>query len=372
MIAIIADDFTGAAELAGIALRYEIVLPLLVNHKSIELLNEIDCKHGFIVNTDSRSKSKNNAHLINEYVFKNVIEYKPVLIYKKIDSVLRGYVMDELNIQMKQLGLQKAVIAPANPSLGRTIEQGKYFINRQEITTTAFVNDPEFPIKSSFVKEILNDVEVNVLQHTDALPTLGIVVAGTSANEDVKAWANTIDNSFALAGAGDFFTALLEKYFVVKEQSDVRLRKPFLFVAGSAFEATRERIKQWKNKAISVVAVDSYFALIQINDEHFVIAVQENINQVSALELRTAMGKTVQQLVQQLSIQELFIEGGSTAASVLAALNITSLMPENELSRGVVRMFCSPTLEGLGVASLFVTVKPGSYELTKQILDVYS
>jgi uncharacterized protein YgbK (DUF1537 family) len=370
LVVVVADDFTGAAELAGIALRFGMQLTVYVNADS---LNDVPTNSaGCIVNTDSRSMKKQDALLITAKVFKYLANQPVLLLYKKIDSVLRGYVIDELNIQMQQLGLKKAIIAPANPSLGRTIEQGKYFINGQEIITTGFINDPEFPVKSSFVKEILNDVEVNVLQHTDTLPTQGIVVAGTSTNEDIKAWANKIDNSFALAGAGDFFTALLEKQFVVKEQSEARLRKPFLFVAGSAFEAARERIKQWKNKAISVVAVDSYFELIQTSDEYFVLAVQENITEVSALELRTAMGKTVQQLVQQLSIQELFIEGGSTAASVLAALAITSLMPENELCRGVVRMFCSPTLEGLGVASLFVTVKPGSYELTKQILDVYS
>ncbi len=368
MVVVVADDFTGAAELAGIALRFGMQLTVYVN-----ALNDVPTNSaGCIINTDSRSMKKQDALMVTEKVFKHLASQPVLLLYKKIDSVLRGYVIDEINIQMQQLGLQKAIIAPANPSLGRTIEQGKYYINGQEIITTGFINDPEFPIKSSFVKEILNDVEVNVLQHTDALPTQGVVVAATSTNEAVKAWANKVDNSFALAGAGDFFTALLEKQLVVKEQSEVHLRKPFLFVAGSAFEAARERIQQWKHNATSVVAVDSYFELIQTGDEYFVLAVQENITEVSALELRTAMGKAVQQLVQQLSIQELFIEGGSTAASVLAALKITSLIPENEISRGVVRMFCSPTLEGLGVASLFVTVKPGSYELTKQILDVYS
>lgn len=370
MIEIIADDFTGAAELAGIALRFGMQLTVYVN---ADALNDVPTNNaGCIINTDSRSMKKQEALLVTEKVFKHLANQPVSLLYKKMDSVLRGYVIDELNIQMQQLGLHKAIIAPANPSLGRTIEQGKYFISRQEITATAFVNDPEFPIKSFFVKEILNDTAIEVLQHTDALPEQGIVVAATSTNEDVKAWANKVDNSFALAGAGDFFTALLEKQFFAKEQSEVHLRKPFLFVAGSAFEAARERIKQWKNKAISVVTIDSYFELIQTGDEYFVLAVQENITEVAALVLRTAIGNTVQQLVQQLNIQELFIEGGSTAASVLAALDITSLIPENELSRGVVRMFCSPTLEGLGVASLFVTVKPGSYELTKQILDVYS
>lgn len=360
MIIVVADDFTGAAELAGIALRFGMQLTVYVNADS---LNDVPTNHaGFIVNTDSRSMKKQNALLVTENVFKHLANQPVSLLYKKIDSVIRGYVMDELNIQMQQLGLQKAIIAPANPSLGRTIEHGKYFINGQEITATGFVNDPEFPIKSSLVKEILNDAAIEVLQHTDTLPQQGIVVAATSTNEDVKAWANKIDNSFALAGAGDFFVALLQQKYSLIEQVEAVLLQPFLYVAGSAFASATNRVKQWKQNAIAVTSINQYFELIQTDDEHFVLAVQENITEVSALELRTAMGKAVQQLVQQLSIQELFIEGGSTAASVLAALDITSLTPENELSRGVVRM---------KVCELYITVKPGSYELTKQILDIY-
>lgn len=358
MIIVIADDFTGAAELAGIALRYGLQLNVCLQTNAIEQLG----KDGLVINTDSRSMQKQNALAVTEHVFKQVAQQEASLVYKKIDSVLRGYVMDELNIQMKYLGLQKAIIAPANPCLGRTIEQGKYFINGEEIATTGFVNDPEFPTKSSLVKEMLQN-EVDVVEHSDTLSEYGIVVAATSTHNDVKAWVNKIDKRYALAGAGDFFMALLAKQYQVVEQEEAVLQQPFLYVAGSAFETARARVQQWKQAAISIRIVQTNFELIQVKQQHFVLAIQDNVVGIAASGLRESMASVAKQLIAELAIQELFIEGGSTAASVLAALHINALTPINELSRGVVRMKTN---------ELFVTVKPGSYELTKEILDLYA
>lgn len=353
-IIVIADDFTGAAELAGIALRYGLQLNVCLQTNTIQKLG----KDGLVINTDSRSMQKQNALAVTEHVFKQVAKHDASLVYKKIDSVLRGYVIDELKIQMQILGLQKAIIAPANPTLGRTIEQGKYLINGAAINTTGFANDPEFPATSSLVKEMLQN-EVDVLEHSDTLPEYGIVVAATSTNDDVKAWANKIDKRYALAGAGDFFMALLAKQYQEVEQEEAVLQQPFLYVAGSAFETARARVQQWKQDAINVITVQTNFELIQVKQDHFVLAIQDNVVGITASALREGMAIVAKQLMAELGIQELFIEGGSTAASVLAALDITVLTPINELSRGVVRMKTN---------ELFVTVKPGSYALNEKIL----
>jgi uncharacterized protein YgbK (DUF1537 family) len=97
-----------------------------------------------IISTDSRSLKKKEALKTTADAIRKVIQLKPDLIYKKIDSVLRGYVLDELKVQMELSGLNKAFIMPANPSLGRTIIAGKYFIDGKQINETGFAADPEF------------------------------------------------------------------------------------------------------------------------------------------------------------------------------------------------------------------------------------
>ena len=116
MIVVIADDFTGAAELAGICLRYGLTTTVCTE----ELINaNTDV---LLINTDSRSLKKDKAIVVTERIVKQVLQLQPEWIYKKIDSVLRGHIIDELKVQMQLTGKQKAFFMPANPSLGRTIK----------------------------------------------------------------------------------------------------------------------------------------------------------------------------------------------------------------------------------------------------------
>ena len=207
MIAVIADDFTGAAELAGISLRYGLNVELYTGDVAPTNADVL------IVSTDSRSLNKADALKRTEAVLKSVLKLNPSFIYKKIDSVLRGYVIDELKLQMQLMQKSKAFILPANPSLGRTISTGNYYVQGKLISETGFAADPEFPISKSSVQAMMKEETVQVLKHQDALPSNGIVVGETENETDVRAWAEKLDESVVLAGAGDFYTALLNKQF---------------------------------------------------------------------------------------------------------------------------------------------------------------
>lgn len=357
-IVVIADDFTGAAELAGIGLRYGLRLHLCL---SLEAFSKLKHNEGAIISTDSRSMSEPAALAITKQFLHEAIKTKPVLLYKKIDSVLRGYVIAELKIQMQVLGLSKAIIVPANPSLGRTITNGKYFIDSVEITETDFINDPEFPIKSSLVKNILNEPSLEFCKATNHLPTKGMMVAEVSSTADLNEWATKIDSNFALIGAGDFFIAILEKKFAKQQQSAPTMNGTFLYVVGSAFETVKKRVATWKLQARSIKHLHLYFDLVEMRDNIFLLTIQNGANSKSALELREAMALLVQELMVELKITELFVEGGSTAAATLKQLKIEQLQPVNEWSRGVVRM---------KFQDFYITVKPGSYPLPPVIADL--
>lgn len=358
MIAVIADDLTGAAELAGISLRYGLSV-------SVHLDNAIDSDADVvIISTDSRSMQKAAAVYCTADAVEAVMDYQPSLLYKKIDSVLRGYVIDEVKVQMELSEKGKAFILPANPSLQRTISKGEYFIQGKKITDTAFINDPEFPISNAGITAMLHDEAVQVLTHGDWLPVEGIVVGEAQTTKDVEAWAAMIDESWMLVGAGDFYTALLQRYYEVKPQRKVELQIPHIYVCGTAFEERKQFIKgitccsylpenvneEWLQKTGNLIRQQG----------KAVIAIDESNE--SALILRSAMAKAVKAIVVRENVKEIFIEGGSTATAVLDELNIKRLTPVNELSRGVVRM---------KAGDLFITVKPGSYQLPNEIKELY-
>jgi uncharacterized protein YgbK (DUF1537 family) len=89
MIVVIADDFTGAAEIAGISLRYGLTVDLCTSNI---LPSNADV---VIVSTDTRSLSLNEALLKYKKILEQLKELSPSFFYKKIDSVLRGYVGEE-------------------------------------------------------------------------------------------------------------------------------------------------------------------------------------------------------------------------------------------------------------------------------------
>jgi uncharacterized protein YgbK (DUF1537 family) len=363
MIVVIADDFTGAAELAGISLRYGLTVSICLHG---EISTDADV---LIISTDSRSLTKKEALKVTADAVRRIVQLKPVLIYKKIDSVLRGYVLDELKVQMELCGVNKAFIMPANPSLGRTIVAGKYFIDGKQINETGFVADPEFPVISSSVHKILDDDSVKVLKLTKELPANGIVVGEAKNENDINEWAKKLDNSWILAGAGDFYTALLNKRYQEQKLHKFHLLQPHLYVCGTSFKERKEFIneiseelncvaymggrvdKKWINKTADIIKKNG----------KAVIAIKETT--ASALTLRTVMSKAVREILKRKTVKEIFIEGGSTAAAILQELDIKKLLPVNELQRGVVRM---------KVNDLFITVKPGSYKIPEQIKRLYS
>jgi len=357
MIAVIADDFTGAAELAGISLRYGLKVELCVGEVGYRNADVL------VVSSDSRSLKKNEAINITKQLLKEIVRQKPKLIYKKIDSVLRGYVLEEAKAQMSLMNKSTAFIMPANPSLNRTIRNGEYFVDDIKIIETGFAHDPEFPTTTNSVKEML-DNEVEVIKPKDELPDKGIIVGEVSKPEDYNYWADKVNEETILVGAGDFFIALLNKYFQPQQQRQFEMQSPHLYVCGTAFKERKEFIKKlncisWLPEVVDEDWLRKTGDMIK-KKQKAVIAIDEST--ATASSLRNKMAKATSEIVKREAIKEIFIEGGSTAAAILQELKITVLEPTDELSRGVVRM---------KTGKLFITVKPGSYELPEQIKRLY-
>ncbi|MEW5957849.1 MAG: four-carbon acid sugar kinase family protein, partial [Chloroflexota bacterium] len=120
MIVVLADDLTGAAEIGGIAFRYGL---------AAEIQTVFDPAAGadlIAVDTDTRGYSAGEAAPRVAAVAEQCRRAGVEQVFKKVDSVLRGPVLAELATLLETLGRERALLAPANPSLGRTIEQGQY------------------------------------------------------------------------------------------------------------------------------------------------------------------------------------------------------------------------------------------------------
>jgi hypothetical protein len=115
-----------------------------------------------------------------------LLELNPVVIFKKIDSVLRGHVAAELEAQMKAMGKARALIVAANPSLGRTIVNGQYFVGGVPLAETSFSDDPDFPVHTSVVTDIVTSDHFPVvsIEWNREIPLSGLVIANVATPDD--------------------------------------------------------------------------------------------------------------------------------------------------------------------------------------------
>jgi uncharacterized protein YgbK (DUF1537 family) len=377
MIRVFADDLTGAAELAGICKEHALdtlltVVPTAANHAE-----------AVVYCTDSRSMDLAAALNITEQFLEPISIAKEEMVYKKTDSVLRGHVVEELLLQMKQLGYQRVLFIPENPSMGRIISKGQYFINGQLLSETAFAHDPEFPRKTADVVDMLagHGADIQVLQCADELPEMGIIVGEASCIEDLEKWASKIDQDMMLAGGGDFFQAILQQRFGNPTPTLISPpQQPFLYISGTSFQASVSFIQSLAGENGIVHYIDADVLegkSLQTWLGNCARALEENQKAVvafhpslqgqalySALFLRKKMASIISALLSMTTIREIMIEGGSTAMAILDELNLPYWVPDAVFRRGVVRMQDAHQ-------QYAITLKPGSYPLPGFITSLF-
>jgi uncharacterized protein YgbK (DUF1537 family) len=76
------------------------------------------------------------------------------LVYKKIDSTLRGPVAAELAALLAARKEWRVLFAPANPRAGRTVRGGVLRVHGVPVHETAFARDPASPVRESAIPGI--------------------------------------------------------------------------------------------------------------------------------------------------------------------------------------------------------------------------
>lgn len=120
---IVADDLTGAADACATFVSHG-----LSGTVTFEGASEGRAATGaevIAVSTDSRTRSTAIAvERVREAVRFATAFHGGALLFKKIDSTLRGHVGEEVRAAMDASHARVAIVAPAFPAMGRTVEHG--------------------------------------------------------------------------------------------------------------------------------------------------------------------------------------------------------------------------------------------------------
>ncbi len=208
MIVVVADDFSGAAELAGAAWRHGLKAALATG-AAPEPAGEVT-----VLDTDSRGLAPEAAAARLEALAKRVAGWKPRWVYKKTDSVLRGPVAAECLALAGGLGLRRVVLAPANPRRGRIVSGGRLLVDGAPVNETVFAEDPDCPARAAEVGALLarggrEGDAAHVARGSRHWPETGLVAPDAELGSDLAVLARRLTPGDLPAGALEFFEAVL-------------------------------------------------------------------------------------------------------------------------------------------------------------------
>ena len=394
MICVIADDFTGAAEIGGVALRYGLsveVQSAFCPEADVELI---------CIDADTRSCSSQEAARRAQTIARQCRAASIDRVFKKVDSVLRGQVAAELLAMMPVLGNRRALLVPANPSLGRVILGGQYLVDGRPLHLTGFARDPEYPTSTSDVSDILG-VAIHMVRVGDKLPQEGIVVGEAATGTQVKHWAQAVDRSILPAGAAEFFARFLEAdgHGPSRDTPVAGFAQPegtVLFVCGSTSDYSRGFVRRCESAGVPVERMP--VALLEVDAPEaaliddwteatlralravrvrplspeasrtrspvaVMVAIDRPLRHESGLPQRLSyyLATVVGRVLERHVADRIYVEGGATAIALIRRLGWQRLRVRQELAPGVVSLQVS---EGSGP---LVTMKPGSYAWPAQV-----
>ena len=262
-IAVIADDLTGAAD-TGVQLARAGYRTAVIFHGEQTPAAGLDA---VAIDTDSRTRPAG-------FAARRVVEAARAardarIVYKKLDSTLRGNVAAELSAALGATRRPRVVVAPAFPAAGRTTVGGVQLVRGVPVHETEMRNDPRTPVREGHVPSLLKG-------SFSSLGTLGVeeladpekvgrvleaecVVADAESAADLEALVRAVpDPSGVLwAGSAGLALALGGVYPGPRAGEDPPLPGParrVLVVIGSLSGVAREQLR-WLVEEYGDVAV---------------------------------------------------------------------------------------------------------------------
>ncbi|MCX8119159.1 MAG: hypothetical protein N3G78_14670 [Desulfobacterota bacterium] len=190
---LIADDLTGGAD-AGAQFAKKGLRTLLI---SLQDGVEIDLRRYrhidvLAVNTDTRGLNPEKAFLKVSNLLKGFDRGLFPIIYKKIDSTLRGNIGYEVDAILKETNGSLCFLTPTYPEQKRTLVGGILIVGEKPLALTEMARSPLSPILESHVHKILQRQSHHKVGWIDLTHVASAMEALKKAVEDEQAKGSQI------------------------------------------------------------------------------------------------------------------------------------------------------------------------------------
>ena len=180
-VAVLADDLTSAADGGSPFLRKE--LDVSVHRWRAK---QADKPVAEVVSIDCGSRSM-PADLAAETTRAAATAMRQApLLFKTVDSTLRGHIRAELEAVYLACGRRRVVLAPAFPAAGRTTLNGVQYFGGIPVAESAYAQDPVHPVTTSRLSDLVPAAVPNLtILDAQSQDELNRKVAAIDRPEDV-------------------------------------------------------------------------------------------------------------------------------------------------------------------------------------------
>lgn len=412
---ILADDFTGANDV-GIPFMLQGFQTVVVS--DIHVLKDIKADV-VVVNTDSRDCGVDEAERRVRICCQAIREVQGTLLYKKIDSTIRGHIGREIDVVGEIFGHRRTICAPAFPEIGRTTIGGYHLLNGRPVENESIFDGSYAGVRSAYLPDVIRDQSEQTVK-TLELKTLfkgsrtaqrfmdeptetdkTVVVADMAAAKDwsiILDAADRMQKPPLLCGSAGMAYPLAERFATSHKPSKPQPPSGRIFsgsalvIAGGIHPVTMEQIKvAGQQPDVRVCRIDPYHLLTdQARDEEInrvvniaeaalssghpmIVAlapeddadlqawktelkVQTQAHQITKT-LATAIGTITKRILNEIEPGGLVLTGGETAAQVIQHLGGYGTHIIDAVHKGVART----SILGGPYEGMQVITKPGAF-----------
>ncbi|MDP9174952.1 MAG: four-carbon acid sugar kinase family protein [Planctomycetota bacterium] len=383
----IADDFTGATDLANMLVRggMRVVQYLGTPDRATPIVDDVEA---VVIALKSRSVPPAEAINLSLKALESLKTAGVRRFYFKycstFDSTDAGNIGPVAEAMMDALGVDQTIVCPAFPENGRTVYLGHLFVHGQLLNESGMANHPLTPMKDANLVRVLQRQSrrrVGLLSITAVANGPDAIVRGLSeksgreelvitdafCERHLRDIANAVAGMMLVTGGSGIARGLPDAYRRRGELSamavpDMPPRMPGFsaVLAGSCSEATRRQVKAFRawRPAIAIDPISLFQrnpgtvvqeALAKIADAlpsgpvllyttaapHEVAAHQQQFgSEAVAHAVEQALGAAARGLIH-LGVCKLVVAGGETAGAVLSALGVRALRIGSQIEPGV-------------------------------------
>ena len=391
MIYVIADDLTGAND-TGVQFTkkgYNTIVSVLDEQSTIIIPDNLDV---FVLDTETRELESKTARKRLKSILGKININKKDVVYKKVDSTLRGNIGDEIEEIMIILNRDICIFSPSYPSYQR-ITIGSYLVvdqkplglseyssNHLEQVENSFIpfllkKQTDFPVGQIDLKDVVKGQET-ILSKINELSQKGnkiIVIDSTNEDhlKDIFASGLKFDRSVLFSGS-----AGLANHFpnINNKSEDLKIKiednkGPVIVVAGSRNSIMQDQINYLKNRlnftelkidleqafsdkdrildnyaAEGIKAIKGNRDLVIhtnaiYNEEKLInkkLMLKYNIGfRELEVKIKTFLGELISKIIKNSDVRNLILTGGDIALGVCKEIGISNLNVIDELLPGI-------------------------------------